>query len=195
MTTPQSSQNAQRARDHVSQPRGSATPQYRSGGIRSRVARHPLLSFFVLANLLSWAAWTPYILSNNGLGVWDYSFPIWLGTSQLAGVLPGAYLGPIASAVLVTALADGRHGLRAWAKRLWKWRVGFRWYVITIVGVPAAIIASTLVFSGGQLQAPSLLVIAAFVPGLILQMVTTGLAEEPGWRDFALPACRHGSAR
>ncbi|GAB2529385.1 type II CAAX endopeptidase family protein [Paramicrobacterium agarici] len=167
--------------------RGHDPQRQRGRSIRSTVARYPLITFFVLANLLSWAAWTPYILSNNGLGVWDYSFPEWLGTSQFAGVLPGAYLGPIASALLVTALADGRAGLRAWAKRLWKWRVGFRWYVVTIVGVPAAIIASTLVFSEGQLQAPSLMVIAAFVPGLVLQMVTTGLAEEPGWRDFALP--------
>jgi membrane protease YdiL (CAAX protease family) len=30
-------------------------------------------------------------------------------------------------------------------------------------------------------------VLAALVPGLLVQMVTTGLAEEPGWRDFALP--------
>jgi hypothetical protein len=27
-----------------------------------------LLSFFVLANLMSWLAWLPYILSENGLG-------------------------------------------------------------------------------------------------------------------------------
>ena len=31
------------------------------------------------------------------------------------------------------------------------------------------------------------MVLAAYVPGLLLQMITTGLAEEPGWRDFALP--------
>jgi membrane protease YdiL (CAAX protease family) len=29
--------------------------------------------------------------------------------------------------------------------------------------------------------------VVAYVPGLLVQMVTTGLAEEPGWRDFALP--------
>ena len=41
--------------------------------------------------------------------------------------------------------------------------------------------------SGGQAQAPSLIAIALYVPALLLQMLTTGLAEEPGWRDFALP--------
>jgi len=34
---------------------------------------------------------------------------------------------------------------------------------------------------------PALATLIAYVPGLVLQMVTTGLAEEPGWRDFALP--------
>lgn len=46
----------------------------RQRGLRGVIARHPLVSFFVLANALSWSAWTPYILSNNGLGGWDYTF-------------------------------------------------------------------------------------------------------------------------
>lgn len=151
------------------------------------VRRHPLLSFVVLANLLSWVAWLPYILSMNGLGWWDYTFPSVLGTSQLAGVLPGAYLGPITSAFLVTAIADGRPGLRRWLRRLWSWKVGWQWYAIVLLGVPAVIIACSAILTGGRVQAPPLIVVAAFLPGLILQMVTTGLAEEPGWRDFALP--------
>ena len=35
--------------------------------------------------------------------------------------------------------------------------------------------------------APSLAVLAAYLPVLVLRMATTGLAEEPGWRDFASP--------
>ena len=30
------------------------------------------------------------------------------------------------------------------------------------------------------------MVLAVYVPALVAQMLTTGLAEEPGWRDFAL---------
>ena len=64
----------------------------RTGGTgwRGRVRRRPLTWFFVLANLLSWVAWTPYILSGNGLGVLPFRFPEVLGTAQFAGVLPGA---------------------------------------------------------------------------------------------------------
>ncbi len=149
--------------------------------------RHPLLSFFLLANLMSWLAWLPYILSQNGLGIWSFRFPGGPGASQLLGVLPGAYLGPIASALLVTAVADGRPGLRRWLGRMWRWRVRWHWYAITLLGVPVAMLASGYVYSGGRISAPSMLVVAVYVPGLLVQMVTTGLAEEPGWRDFALP--------
>jgi uncharacterized protein len=173
--------------DRSTKPGVTPRPPARGGGALGPVRRHPLLSFFVLANVMSWLAWLPYILSQNGLGVWDYRFPDVLGTSQLVGVLPGAYLGPIVSALFVTAVADGRPGLRRWLGRMWRWRVRWHWYAVALLGVPAAMLATGFVFSGGQVHAPSMMAIAAYVPALLMQMVTTGLAEEPGWRDFALP--------
>ena len=152
-------------------------------GLRGVIARHPLVTFFVLANALSWSAWTPYILSNNGLGGWDYTFEL----GQLTGMLPGAYLGPITSALIVTAITGGAAGLRQWGARLWRWRVRWHWYAIAVLGVPAALIVTGLMVSGGQVMAPSVTVLAVYLPMLVLQMLTTGLAEEPGWRDFALP--------
>ncbi len=150
------------------------------------VRRRPLLSFFILANLLSWVAWLPYILSRNGTGVLDFEFPAVLGTSQLLGMLPGAYLGPIFSAYLVTRIAEGKEGVRRWIGRMTKWRVSWVWYLVTAVGVPAAIIATGLALSDGEVTFPPAAVLVAYLPSLLLQMVTTGLAEEPGWRDFAL---------
>ncbi|WP_205473337.1 CPBP family intramembrane glutamic endopeptidase [Nocardioides sp. SYSU D00038] len=157
---------------------------------RDVVRRRPLLVFFVLANVASWVAWTPYVLSQNGLGVLDLRFPGGPGVSQLTGVLPGAYLGPIGAALLVTAVADGRAGLRAWAARLWRWRVGWRWYAGVLLGVPAAMVLATMAL-GADASTPSPFVLVALVPGLVVQMITTGLAEEPGWRDFALPRLQH----
>lgn len=157
-------------------------------GIRGLIARSPLVSFFVIAFALSWIAWTPYILGKTGLGVEpDFDFPQILGTTQLLGVLPGAYLGPILAAFIVTAATQGRPGLRRWAGRLLKWNVNWRWYAGSILGVPAALVGTGLALNGGDIHLPSAMVFVALVPGLVLQMVTTGLAEEPGWRDFALP--------
>jgi membrane protease YdiL (CAAX protease family) len=159
----------------------------RRSGLRGHFRRRPLIWFFILANLLSWAAWTPYILSDNGLGILHFSFPELLGTTQFLGVLPGAYLGPILAAFVITATVDGRPGLRQWVGRLWKWRVSWRWYLSVLLGVPAALIITALALTGGQVQAPPAQVLVAYLPALIIQMLTTGLAEEPGWRDFALP--------
>jgi membrane protease YdiL (CAAX protease family) len=163
------------------------TERTTSHPLRSLVRAHPLLTFFTLANLLSWVAWAPYILSQNGLGVWAFRFPEVLGSSQISGVLPGAYLGPITAAFVVTAVVAGRAGLREWAGRLWRWRAPARWYAISLLGVPAAMILTGLAFSGGRIAAPSVVALLVYAPTLLLQFVTTGLAEEPGWRDFALP--------
>jgi membrane protease YdiL (CAAX protease family) len=165
----------------------SQTNADRRSGLRGVIRRRPLIWFFVMANLFSWAVWTPYILSENGLGILHFRFPSILGTSQFAGVLPGAYLGPILSAFLVTAIVDGRPGLRQWVGRLWKWRVSWRWYLIVLLAVPAVLTVTAAVLTGGQAQLPPVQVLVAYLPALLIQMLTTGLAEEPGWRDFALP--------
>ncbi|MGW5018440.1 CPBP family intramembrane glutamic endopeptidase [Streptomyces cacaoi] len=151
------------------------------------IRQRPLTWFFTLAFLLSWAAWTPYVLSRNGVGIWDFTFPAVGGTSQLLGVLPGAYLGPITSALLVTGLTEGREGLRTWARRMSKWRVNWRWYVGVIVSVPAVLVLASTVLGARGPAMPSAVLLTAYLPGLVFQLVTTGLAEEPGWREFAMP--------
>ncbi|GAB3686409.1 CPBP family intramembrane glutamic endopeptidase [Angustibacter aerolatus] len=157
--------------------------------MRALISRYPLAAFFTLAMGVSWLAWLPFVLSRNGLGVLPFAFPVVLGSSQILGMLPGAYLGPLTAAFTVTAIADGRPGLRHWGARLVRWRVGWRWYVAVLVGVPASILVTTALLptSWGHLAAPGAAVLAAYLPVLLLQLVTTATAEEPGWRDFALP--------
>lgn len=116
---------------------------------RAFVRRHDLITFYVLAYGMSWLAWLPYVLSRDGLGVLGFSFPEILGTTQLAGILLGAYLGPLGAAFVVTALSEGKPGLRRWAGRLFRWDVGWRWYVLALVGVPALLAAGALVVSPG----------------------------------------------
>ncbi|MFG2460770.1 CPBP family intramembrane glutamic endopeptidase [Streptomyces sp. NPDC048523] len=167
---------------------------HEAGGLRGSIRRNPLTWFFTLAFALSWAAWTPYVLSANGLGVWHFAFPGGRAGSQLAGVLPGAYLGPIASALLVTGITEGRAGLRAWRARMTKFRVSARWYLAVLLAVPAALTLASAALAGRGPELPSAMILAAYLPGLLVQMITTGLAEEPGWREFAMPRMqrRHG---
>lgn len=149
----------------------------------------PLLSYFLLSYLLTWTAWSPYILSATGLGVLPIRIPELLGSSQTLGILPGAYLGPITAALVVTAVTEGRPGLRRWGRRLVRWRVDPRWYLGVLVLVPVIAVLATLPVPGAaqDLRLPGVMVLVAYLPLLVVQVLTTGVAEEPGWRDFAQP--------
>lgn len=157
--------------------------------LRGLLHRHPTVSFFTLAFGLSWVCWLPYVLSANGLGFIAIRFPGGPLVSQLLGLGAGGYLGPLTAAFIVTALAEGRTGLRHWARRLTHWRVGWRWYLAVLTGVPAVLLLATLAVPGALDGARmiSLAAVAAYGPVLVLQVLTTATAEEPGWRDFALP--------
>ena len=74
--------------------------------------RHPLPVFLVLAYVLSW---------------WALPFGVFLP------------FGPLLASLIVTAIVDGRQGLRALGRRLIFWRVGWRWYP-TAIGLPLAVI-------------------------------------------------------
>ncbi|TWF95773.1 CPBP family intramembrane glutamic endopeptidase [Saccharopolyspora dendranthemae] len=154
--------------------------------LRSHIAERPIAWFFALSFGLSWLVWTPYVLSRNGIGVLAIDYPRIAGTTQLLGVLPGAYAGPLLSAFALTAIIGGRPGLRRWVGRVARWRVHWFWYVGVLAGVPAALTITSLPIMGDW-RMPAAAVLVAFVVGMVFQLSTTGLAEEPGWRDFALP--------
>jgi membrane protease YdiL (CAAX protease family) len=174
----------------------SVSPSYnpfRAHGVTGRkgpaalVRRHPLACFVVLAYGISWIAWLPYILSLNGEGVLRFGFPapIGSGSQQLVGILPGAYLGPLFSAFLVTAVTQGKDGLRVWRARLFRWGVGGRWYAFALLGIPALLLLGSLPLA--PVRSFPLTLLPAYAIQLVGQMIFTGIAEEPGWRDFALP--------
>jgi len=159
-----------------------------SNGFRALVQRFPLTAFFTLANSISWLVWVPYILSLDGFGVLHFRYPDLLMGNQLTAILPGAYLGPLTAAFTVTAITEGREGLRRWRRRLFQFRAGVGWYAFALFAVPIAVLAGTAAMPGAEdaMRVPSLMVFAIYLPMLAIQLLTTGLAEEPGWRDFAL---------
>jgi membrane protease YdiL (CAAX protease family) len=134
-----------------------------------------------------------------------WAWGVWLAAGVLApqalplAVLPGAW-APTLSALVVTGLVDGRTGLRELAGRLLRWRVGPGWYGVTAACVAGTVWAARRLFAsfGGDLPAMTLppgvpaeawplAVPMVFVINLLLG---GPLAEELGWRGFALDKLR-----
>jgi membrane protease YdiL (CAAX protease family) len=101
---------------------------------------------------------------------------------------------PAIAALLAAALTGGRGALRDLGARLVRWRVGWQWYLVVILG-PAlfsVVVAGVYVMLGGSwanaappaLLQGSLLLLPLFLAILTL---TDGLGEELAWRGFALP--------
>jgi len=141
------------------------------------IRQHPLITFFVLAFGLTWLVWVPRALGLS-VGVLD---PI------------STYLVAM-SAVLAALLTGGRKALRDLGARLRRWRVGWPWYLVLLIGPPAfsLTVGAVVVLLGGTWSAalPSPLYQfswALLVTFLLFSALTDGLGEEVGWRGFALP--------
>jgi uncharacterized protein len=157
-------------------------------GIKALLARHPLVSFFVMAYAFTWLVWAPWVLGEDGAGLLS------INISQTAsGYLNATAIlaGPTLSAFIMTATTEGREGVRRLLGRLVLWRVGFRWYLFALLGVPLIMLVGTMIYSGdlpnlGALGGPSYLL--SYLGTYALVVVLGGpLFEEIGWRGFALP--------
>ena len=72
-------------------------------GIRALLARHPLVSFFVLAYAGTWLTELPYVLSKDGAGILPFSSPLLIWTSPLT-----VFMGPFLAAFVMTGATEGR---------------------------------------------------------------------------------------
>jgi membrane protease YdiL (CAAX protease family) len=140
---------------------------------RNWFQRHRLLFFFGLSYAISWSSWPVYAM----------------GMMPRMEFLP---VGPLAAAVIVIGLAEGRAGYRMWGRRLIRWRVHWAWYAV------ALLFPALLVLVIGSLN----IVFGAAAPGLsqltwsgllmvfgvrLINPMDGPLGEEPGFRGYAVP--------
>jgi uncharacterized protein len=142
--------------------------------IRSR----PLGAFFVLVFGITWVVWVP-----RAAGV-----PV--GTvGQLWTWVPAV------AALLVAALTGGRAAVGDLGARLVRWRVGWQWYAVVVLGPAGFSLAVAIVYAllGGSWTAAAPPVLRGQTPLALLPLfllvlfLTDGVGEELAWRGFALP--------
>jgi uncharacterized protein len=151
------------------------------------LARHPLVFFFLMAYAFSWLAWMPWVLSEDGAGLLPYDpSPRTKGLLNIAAMV----LGPTLSAFIMTGATEGRAGIHRLLRRYVLWRVGLRWYLFALVGLPVIMALGAIVLPGAlaSFDAAALPSVLTYLGFFILVLVLGGpLLEEPGWRGFALP--------
>jgi membrane protease YdiL (CAAX protease family) len=129
-----------------------------------------LILFLALAFPLSWYAWI-----------------IALFNGTTSGPNP---LGPFVAALVVTALSEGRSGIKQLLSRIVRWRVGIQWYALIFLLPVLICVVATLVnlASGAEIKVAANKVFSwkEIVSSFIFIFLFIGLGEEPGWRGFAL---------
>jgi uncharacterized protein len=147
------------------------------------LARRPVLAFLLMAYTIAWAL--QFVAFRFGL-----SFRLATAISVIFGLALPAFL--------VTAAVSGKAGILDLLGRDFRWRVGLRWYLIAILGLPVATLLVASAFLGmAPLQAlvenwP--LFFTVFVPELLLAVLLIQIFEETAWTGFVQDTLqgRHG---
>jgi hypothetical protein len=106
--------------------------------VRHLVARHPVAAFLCISYAVTWATAVPWFRERTDILPFD--LPMW-------GSL-GTIFGVALAAVLVVAASDGRAGVRDLARRSLRWRVGVRWYLLAVLGLPVVVLAGAIALFG-----------------------------------------------
>lgn len=161
--------------------------------------RRPWPVFLILAYGITWAVQIPVYLFLVPRGITPTNEGNFL-TLTSGGMDPGTAIavlllcfsfGPSIAGIIVIAFESGRAGLRDLFTRLLKVRIPSKFMLFALLfPIVLSVLAVALgwFMSGmGSLDYRFLVPLALAVPFLLFLIVCTGLAEELGWRGFALP--------
>jgi uncharacterized protein len=143
--------------------------------------------FFLLAFGLTWLATTL-------LGIFDPKMPASITDPVILFfvffALPGAF-GPTVAAFLMTAITEGKSGIKVLWRRFWNRNLSLKWLLVTLLGYDALRLVANIVartvdgrtYPIVDLSSPLWMIIPLFLQGFFL----SGMGEEFGWRGYALP--------
>ncbi len=155
---------------------------------QSIISRYPVAAFFVIAYAFSWAIGGLLIADRQGV----------LSAPQALHYVSA--FGPAVAALIVTAFIGGRAGLAELGRRVVRFDVGRRWWLIG-VGTPLALaLAAMIVYALSSGSLPDLALFGEVdylgnigpLAALGLWIVTYGFGEETGWRGFAFHRMESG---
>ena len=160
----------------------SAAPAQPASVPNSLLARHPLVSYFLFAFGFSWLMFLPGLLVYYGV--------LSLSAQAVRSFAIAGLLGPILSGFIMTGLIEGWPGISRLLRRIVRWRVGLRWYLFALIGLPAVMVLATIIRPGAleSLDVSAQPITLAYLNAFVGMAIIGGpLFEEPGWTGFAQP--------
>lgn len=168
----------------------------------STLSKYQLPIFFLLSYAITWTTQiSAYLFTYRT----DYSLTNEANIAHLLNLLQGRLdptflpyfllfsfsFGPTIAGITVTALFKGKKGLNDLYQQLIRFNIPFKWYLLAIL-IPIAInLASLLlgfILTGlTPIQFNFLVPLTLVFPFFLYMTIFTGLAEEVGWRGYALP--------
>ena len=106
-------------------------------------------------------------------------------------ILTLAAWGPIIAAFVITALTEGKPGVRALWRRFWNRNMSLKWLLVTLLILPAMQLVTNLVIR--LLDGQAYPVFFSYnppwsvIPMFIIAFIFNGMFEEFGWRGYVLP--------
>jgi membrane protease YdiL (CAAX protease family) len=156
-------------------------------GLKSVMQRHPIASYFVLMFAGLWLAYLPLLLSSQGFGVFDYSFPF----PVVLFNLPASLFGPVLAGAIMSWVVGGKQGRQEFRKSLFRFRVGPQWYLLPLVAVPVLGVLSITLVQGlepiGVLAGQIGAFVSSYLLNTLLLAVLINLWEESGQMAFVTP--------
>jgi CAAX protease family protein len=146
--------------------------------MKNLISKHQLISFFVLTYLIAYLAGFGYFYLRPGQPLLPGSLPWFL-----------FIFSPTLSALLLAGIIGGFAEVKRVLSGFTRWRVGFGWYfaaAFLLLG-PLAVALIYIAMGNPPAGLTPGVSISALLGITFFQFISGPLAEEGGWRGFALP--------
>ncbi len=148
----------------------------------------PIILFFLLTFAISWGwSFLIYFLPDVYYAQ-SYGSVIGILATLFVGIQA---FGPTIAAIITTIYFEGKNGLKQYAKSLTKFRVKYYWYLLVFF-LPIFAYSSPIIVNIAIGNPSNNDYFNTNLWGITFATITSNLffaalAEEPGWRGFALP--------
>jgi membrane protease YdiL (CAAX protease family) len=151
--------------------------------LQALAQRHPIALFLIVVLGFVYLLMPLPILAQYGI-IPGASLPARFGMdleefASLLIIVPGLLL----ATTLVTALEGGRPALQLLLRRMFRWRIGLIWALVTVLALPATTVALATLL-GDTLQPPTIGILLEEVVQAAVAFFVINLWEETGWTGF-----------